>query len=200
MLMSDFNILGKVSNALFHMNKDNVRGLVNFAESFRPNQIKCKTWLVDQICNTNTSFDKVLVVGSWNSILLYELMKQNSYVGWYDFLDLDKAVHTHRDYYFNVNNLEKNYNSITIDATEFSDFESYDLIINTSCEHMKPLPTLNGPLYALQSNNYRSVKDHINCVNSTKELKKQYNITQTIYESELDMGHYKRFMVIGSHW
>ena len=62
------------------------------------------------------------------------------------------------------------------------------------------MPVVHGPLYALQSNNYTTIKEHINCVNSTKELKDQYNINQIVYEDECDMGHYKRFMVLGSHW
>ncbi len=200
MIKTNLDLLGKVVDTAFFMHKKNIPGAESFVESFRPNQIKCKSWLVEHIANTNTSFDKVLVVGSWNALLLYELMEENCDVGWYDFLDNDKSVHTHRDIYFKLNDKNKNYNSILCDANDFSAFEDYDLIINTSCEHMKPLPTVHGPLYALQSNNYTSIKEHINCVNSTKELKEQYNINQIVYEDERDMGYYKRFMIIGSHW
>jgi hypothetical protein len=65
---------------------------------------------------------------------------------------------------------------------------------------MMPLPSVYGPLYALQSNNYTNIPEHVNCVENVKELKKQHKLTHTLYESELDIGHYKRFMVIGSHW
>jgi hypothetical protein len=200
MIKTNLDLLGKVVDTAFLLHKKNVPGVETFIESFRPNQIKCKSWLVEHIANTNAAFDKVLVVGSWNSVLLYELMQENCDVGWYDFLDNDKKVHTHRDIYFDLNKINKNYNSILYNADDFSDFEDYDLIINTSCEHMKPMPVVHGPLYALQSNNYTTIKEHINCVNSTKELKDQYNINQIVYEDECDMGHYKRFMVLGSHW
>ena len=198
--MIDFETLGKFADTSYYLHRQNLPGIENYLESFRTNQIKCKYWLVKEIANTKTRFDKVLVLGSWNGLLLYELMNKHCDVGWFDFLDKDEKVHMHRNVYFEMHNMQKNYNSLKYDVDNFSDFGTYDLIINTSCEHMNPVPTINGPLYALQSNNYRSVKDHINCVNSTKELKKQYNITQTVYEDELDMGHYKRFMVIGSHW
>lgn len=198
--MEGLNLLGKVIDTTFYIDKSNIPAAGEFVESFRPNQLKCKSWLVNEIANTNTNFDKVLVVGAWNGVLLYELMSKHCNVTWFDFLDLDKKTHIHRNVYFELNKMEKNYNSILCDANEFSDFEDYDLIINTSCEHMKPLPTVNGPLYALQSNNYTTIKEHVNCVNSVDELKDQYNLTQTVFKGELDMSHYKRFMVIGSHW
>lgn len=196
----ELELLGKVVDTSFILSKEKVPGGVDYAESFRPNQIKCKSWLVNEIANTNSYFDKVLVVGSWNGILLYELMKQNCDVGWFDFLDIDKVAHLHRDIYFSRNKMEKNYNSIACDANDFSDFSDYDLIINTSCEHMKPLPVVNGPLYALQSNNYRSVEEHINCVDSPNQLKDQYQLSHTVFKDKLQFDNYTRFMVIGSHW
>ena len=198
--MNDHNLLGKVIDAAFWMMTDKTPNLNGFTESFKTTQIKCKSWLVEEISNTNTHFNNVLVVGSWNGVLLYELMKKNCDVDWFDFLDKDESTHLHRNIYFEIHNMEKNYTSLKYDANNFSDYDKYDLIINTSCEHMLPLPTINGPLYALQSNNYTTIKEHTNCVSSTKELKKQYNITQTVYEDKLNMGHYERFMVIGSHW
>ena len=83
------------------------------------------------------------------------------------------------------------------DATEFSDMESYDLIINCSCEHMRDIPAVYGPLYVLQSNNYTNVPEHINCVNSPRELSQKNNLSDILYGSHLNMGHYKRFMSIG---
>lgn len=196
----DKKLLGKICDTAFYLTKTKSIGHENFIESFKQNQIKCKLWLVDEIANTNTKFDKILVIGSWNGVLLYELMKESCDIGWFDFLDIDEQTHFHRNTYFEMHQMEKNYNSIKCNAEDFSDFDSYDLIINTSCEHMNIIPVVNGPLYALQSNNYKSVKEHINCVNSSMQLKEQYNITQTVFKGDLDMGHYKRFMVIGSYW
>jgi len=198
--MNAFKVLGRVADTLYYMQDKNIAGVSNYIESFKGSQIKSKEFLVEEIANTNTAYDNVLVIGSWNSILLWELMQKECKVGWFHFLDIDPVVHQHRDLYFDYNNIRKNYDSIVADATEYSDFEKYDLIINTSCEHMKPLPTIHGPLYALQSNNYRTIEEHINCVDSTKELKKQYNLTHILFEGYADMGKYKRFTVIGSHW
>jgi len=200
MLMNNYEAVGKVVDAAFYLHKHNIKGAQSYVESFRPNQIKCKSYLVNQIANTNTSFKNVLVVGSWNSILLYELMKENCDVEWYDFLDNDPLVHKHRDIYFDLNKMRKNYNSIVMDATEYSDYANYDLVINTSCEHMKTIPAVYGPLYALQSNDYRSIKEHINCMSSLKQMVDEYKIEYVLHKNKMDMGHYNRFTVIGSNY
>ena len=81
----------------------------------------------------------------------------------------------------------------------------YDLIINTSCEHMFPMTRFyslnkfkNYPLYVLQSTDDEQWDDHINCVSSPDELIEQAKITEVLYSGkrELDNGM-KRFMVIG---
>ena len=191
------DVLGRAAEAAYYMRRNKIDAMA-LLESLRPNQIKCKTWLVNEIANVNMNWDKVLVLGSWNGILLYELLKEYCDVGWIDFLDSDPDCHRHRDIYFEVNNMDKDYGSITMDATEFSDHESYDLIINCSCEHMKDIPAVYGPTYALQSNDYRAIKDqHINCVDSEKQLANKNNITKTLFSGSKKMPNYKRFMVIG---
>lgn len=198
--MMEANVLGRVSETAFCLFANKKPNVDQFMESFRPGQIKSKSWLVNEICNFNLSWDNVLVLGSWNSILLWELFSEQADVGWFDFVDNDPVCHAHRDIYFEINNIKKNYSNIIMDATEYSDYDNYDLVINTSCEHMKDIPAINGPLYALQSNNQHKLKEHINCVNSSMQLAKQNNITDIRYEGKLDLGNKKRFMVIGQYW
>ena len=192
----DEKVLGRVANTAFYMQYKKING-ISFVESLRPNQIICKKWLVEEICNIKMKWNKVLVLGSWNSVLLYELFSTYGEVIWFDFVDIDETVHKHRDLYFEINSIEKNYNSIIMDATEFSDHQSYDLIINTSCEHMATIPAVYGPTYALQSNNYTDVSDHINCVNSEEQLMKDNQINRIFYKGKKKMSNYDRFMVIG---
>lgn len=193
----DEKVFGQISEAAYYMRRNKIDP-VGFIESLRPNQIKCKKWLVEEIANINMNWNRVLVLGSWNGVLLYELLEEYCDVDWIDFLDTDPTCHRDRNIYFEVNNLYKNYGTIQMDATEFSDHESYDLIINTSCEHMQDIPAVYGPTYALQSNDYRQIKDqHINCVDSAKQLAKQNNITKTLYQDSMKMPNYNRFMVIG---
>lgn len=196
----DSKILGKVIDAAFFLQKRNVPNHLDFIESFRSSQIQSKTKLVDEICNFDMNWNHILVLGSWNSVLLYELFSEQANVSWFDFLDIDPVCHRHRDAYFGLHNMRKNYSNLIMDATEFSDFSKYDLIINTSCEHMKDIPAINGPLYALQSNNNTSIKEHINCVNSSKALAKQNNITDIRYHGTIEIADYERYTVIGQYW
>jgi len=192
-----YDILGKVSEATFHMHMHRRHVNEDFGESFRAKQIICKKWLAEELSRFGTGWGRVLVLGSWNSILLYELMSRYGKIGHWTFVDINPRVHADRDIYFEVNGMQKNYISLEMDATDFSDHESFDLIINCSCEHMKDIPAEYGPLYVLQSNDYTNVKEHINCVKSAKELSEKNNITEVLFGSHLNMGHYKRFMTIG---
>ena len=192
-----YEILGKVSETTFFMHREKQKINEDFGESFRANQIRCKLWLVEELSMIGTIWGRVLVLGSWNAVLLYELMQRYGKVNHWTFIDTNSQVHKDRDIYFEVNGMEKNYTSLTMDATEFSDMESYDLVINCSCEHMRDIQAIYGPMYALQSNNYTNIPDHINCVNSPRELSEKNNISEVLFGSHLNMGHYKRFMTIG---
>lgn len=198
--MIDQKVLGRMANGGFSLFKQRLPGLDSYTESFRPNQIDCKSWLVEEIANTNLQWDNVLVLGSWNGILLYELMSVSCDVTHYTFVDINDDVHMHRDVYFECNNLTKNYTSVTCRADEVSDFADYDLIINTSCEHMSPVPVVHGPTYALQSNDYTAIKEHTNCVKDAKQLQTQYGLTNHFYRGTKKMANYNRFMVIGYYW
>ena len=78
---------------------------------------------------------------------------------------------------------------------------SPDTIINTACEHIphfekwwRLLP--KSKRIILQSNDFFESKDHVNCVSSLQEFKKQAPL-DLIYEGELNLEKYTRFMLIG---
>ena len=52
-------------------------------------------------------------------------------------------------------------------------------------------------LVILQSNNYFEIKEHVNCSSSLKEFSKSAPMQKTLYEGELDLGKYTRYMKIG---
>lgn len=75
-----------------------------------------------------------------------------------------------------------------------------DLIINTSCEHMNEdwfhnLPT--GTFICLQTNDYFSNEQHVNCVENVQAAKQKYPMATFWYEGTLDTELYNRFMLIG---
>ena len=78
---------------------------------------------------------------------------------------------------------------------------SPDTIINTACEHISNFNSWwtllpKEKLIILQSNNFYESADHNNCVKSLKEFKNQAPL-HLIYEGELALEKYTRFMLIG---
>ena len=193
----DETILGRISQFQF-----TYKVRPDVAESFRPDHIKSKKWLVHEILKYTTGdFNKVAVLGSWNSILLKELLEYERQVGQWDFYDINHNCHRDRDMYHEANGLPTDYNSIEVDVPTFFAHEDihqqYDLIINPSCEHMDDIKTVKGPLYALTSNNYEGIKGHVNCITKHEELAIKNGINTIEYEGSLKLTNYTRFCTIG---
>jgi hypothetical protein len=75
-----------------------------------------------------------------------------------------------------------------------------DLIINTSAEHMDEEWFYNikqDSIIAIQSNNLLDIPEHVNCVTSIDAMKKKFKMSEILYEGELQLQGYKRFMLIG---
>lgn len=201
------DILGRVANFAFSYNVNK-----NFFESFRPDHIKSKKWLVHEICKHSAvdaseykivkKFNRVAVLGSWNSVLLKELLESKTSVEHWDFYDIDHNCHRDRDLYHESNGLQRNYTCIENDVTALFAHEDmhkqYDLIINPSCEHMEDIKTFKGPMYALTSNNYTAIKEHINTITKHEELAIKNGINNIAYEGSLKLTNYTRFCTIGS--
>jgi len=103
---------------------------------------------------------------------------------------------------FNINFQNHIYELYSYNKKEWFEVEdSPDTIINTSCEHTKPdwyknVPS--GKFIILQSNNFFSVSDHINCVTSVEELKNMFPMKELYFEGYLELDLYTRFMLIGT--
>ena len=75
-------------------------------------------------------------------------------------------------------------------------------VINTSTEHIENFEQwynniLDGQLVILQNNNYFEVEEHINCHNSLEDFSKKVPMKTVLFEGEIDLLYYKRFMKIG---
>ncbi len=77
-----------------------------------------------------------------------------------------------------------------------------DTIINTSCEHIENFAKWydlipDGKLVILQSNNFFEVEEHVNCVSSIEEFTTSAPMQNVLYQGELELPKYKRYMLIG---
>ena len=165
-------------------------------------QLQSKLWIVNELINLNIKPKRVAILGGWFANYITPLIVDNLDVSFIRNYDIDKEV---LDVSSSLNKrYEKIYNTgtrnIMIEPIDYN----FDLVINTSCEHMFPMmkfKEINYRLnctYVLQSTNETKYDDLINCVNNVDELVKQADIKEMYFSGSkiLDNGM-TRFMVIG---
>ena len=180
-------------------------------------QLQSKLWLVNELLNIYTSKDEfrdigpirpknIVLLGGWYANFSTELLINNIKPEAIHNCEFDEDA---KIISYKFNKRYKDSGQYRCDVRDVMwepiDGEQYQLIINTSCEHMFPMTRFyslnkfeNYPLYVLQSTDDSDWDDHINCVSSSDELIEQAGITEVLYsgEQKLDNGM-KRFMVIG---
>lgn len=94
------------------------------------------------------------------------------------------------------------YSTLRTDGSPVELYETPDVIINTSCEHLSNfyywwnlIP--EGMLCVLQSNNFHGGEGHVNIVESLNEFEIETQFTTILYSGELELEKYKSFMIIG---
>jgi hypothetical protein len=188
-------------------------------------QIKSKIWLIDQLAQIQSNWDRVVVFAGWYGQLKLIYDRRLTYRQM-RILELDRQACEFSDHVFNLGNLE-NYkvkavnadiNKLTLhrngyewSVENFREGTSYeekflpDLIINTSAEHMtedwffqlKHKDLESQPIVAIQSNNLFDIPEHVNCVHSQDHMLKKYPMSEVLYAGELQLKGYKRVMIIG---
>ena len=188
-------------------------------------QLESKLWIIDELKSLNISPNVVGLLGGWYSNFLTPLLLTNLGVSFVWNFEFDQDVKT-ISYKFNRKyKKEGKYECHSTDvmfekiAKKEEQFGAFDLIINTSCEHMYPMHRFRkintsdssdghrygsdavfggDPIYVLQSTDEDKYEDHINCVSGPEELAKQAKFTEVLYSGKkvLDSGM-NRFMVIG---
>ena len=145
-------------------------------DSFSPNQFKSKEMLIKMVNDLSMvdSDSEIVILGGWYGSILIPAFK---YVKRITLIDLnDQVIGLAKRRLFNHYD---NVDFITSDVwneNRLGRIQNANLIINTSCEHMRPMKELKldtNAYFAYQSNNMRSIKDHINCVGGIDEFQKQ---------------------------
>ena len=171
-------------------------------------QIVSKIWLIEEFDRIKNEYVpdklKVIVLGGWLGLLPNMLMSYStraSAVHVLHCLDIDpRCAHLAEE--VNRVYLHKGiFRAITADMLEF-DVKNYDVIINTSCEHLEDvrkwfssLP--KGRLTILQSNNMFNHAQHKSCVKNLVEFQNQCVFSHTLFAGELPLYRFTRYMLIG---
>lgn len=175
-------------------------------------QMDSKQWLVDTLLpfldKKYTVFDikDILILGAWygvTGLLLREHLDPVVKIWNVDSdPECEKYSHLLKQ---SIPHSENNF-SITSDAAEyfFDNVDAYQVIINTSCEHMEQedidlmLSMKNiETVVCLQSNNFHKEPEHINTYNSVDEFADSLNINVLWKGALKPSDEYERYMVIG---
>jgi hypothetical protein len=204
---------------IFHKYYRNGYDSKSLQDGFSRGQVKSKIWLAEELKKISPSFENILLLAGWfgQARLYFDIanVEYNNILT----VDLDPVAGKVSDTIFNLDLLEgwkmksstENISKLvhyedscfvpleTSDKTILKKFVP-NLIVNTSSEHMDEewfYKIKTDSVIAIQSNNLFDIPEHVNCVHSIDEMKKKFKMSEILYEGELELYGYKRFMLIG---
>ena len=184
-------------------------------------QLESKKWLVDELKNIdNLVLGKVCLCAGWYATVVPLLVEADIEFDLIRSFDLDPSVWKIAEAFnkdllidgwkfkaqtADINELDF---SVTRFETERDDGtfqplkERFNTIVNTSCEHIEGFDSWYnkmpaGKLMILQSNNYFEIDEHVNCSESLEAFAKQTPMNQVLYQGDLELEKYTRYMRIG---
>jgi protein-L-isoaspartate O-methyltransferase len=185
----------EVMNALYDKEAFSIVTLEEIRDAFRTKQMQSKAWMMGRIKELNLdSKSKVLVVGSWLGFTSYCLFK----LGFSNITETDPDSRLEK-LARHLNRKNPNFVHLSEDVNSI-DLNGYDLIINTSCEHIADnswydrIPA--GTKIVLHSNNLEGY-DHVNTCESVEVMSSKYPM-ELNFAGELNLGSYSRFMLVGN--
>lgn len=166
-------------------------------------QLQSKLWIADVLLDLHLQHEKVALIGGWFANYITELLIGIGVSLVHNFEIDEDAKNISYKYNKRYKDTGKYQCSIKDVMTQKME-EDFNLVINSSCEHMYPMqkfrelnPELNC-YYVLQSTDEEQYDDHINCVGSEEELALQANIIDVLYSGKIKLDNgMNRFMVIG---
>ncbi len=190
---------------LFKNIMEEIRENSDLLDSLSPNQFNTKLKLIEHIKKLVPleKEDDIAIFGCWyGSILIpafYHEVKRITAI------DLDPQVISRNKY--RIYPGYKQIDFVSKDCFEWAEdsnrIKKTKLIINTSCEHMKPMRDLKilseiNSYFAFTSNDMYDIEGHINCVDTIEDFKKQLPDTATVLAEE-KVTDYRgtRFLLIG---
>lgn len=189
-------------------------------DCFSRGQLQSKLWIIKELKKLNLDLGTVFLCAGWYATLATMIFENNIKVNKIRSFDKDaqcwKIAETFNkpwvknDWKFkastgdilDINYNEHFYNVNRSDGTLCELIDSPDTIVNTSCEHIENFSEWYNlipaeKLVILQSNDYFEVEEHLNCSSSISQFSKTCPMTETLFEGELFLPNYTRFMKIG---
>ena len=192
-----------------HFNKDCISG----------GQLSSKEWVIEELNKFEIDLGTVFLCAGWYGTLATMLLESDIALTKIRSFDLDDKCYKFADtinrpwvidgWKFKASTLDVHsitypltYTTYRANGTGVELTELPDTIINTSCEHIEnfnswysKIPT--GTIVILQTNNYFELEEHINCSESLEAFGDQTPMSEVLYEGELPLEKYIRYMRIG---
>lgn len=221
----DRDIFGRMliltDNQIFKQLRDAIDNFdADLTDALSIGQLKSKRWLVSELEELNLELGTVFLCAGWYATLASMLFNSNCKLEKIRSFDLDPSCAPIADCLnrsqvldnwkfkaatsdiLDLNYSKSVYNVLRSNGSscELSDIPT--TIINTSCEHIKDFNTWysqipDNKLLVLQTNNYFEIEDHINCSTSLEEFATTTPMAEVLYQGELPLPKYTRFMRIG---
>lgn len=186
-------------------------------DAFSLGQLKSKLWLIEHLPN---NLGTVFICAGWYGTLAALMFERARHTfNKIRSFDIDESCSPIADtmnrpwvadgWQFKSSTLDISkmqyplqYITYRADGTRAELSDKPDTIINTSCEHIRNFEQWynkipQGILLILQSNDYEKIQEHINCSKNLEEFSKSTPMSEVLYEGELDLRKYRRFMRIG---
>jgi hypothetical protein len=193
-----------------HYNKD----------CFSRGQLQSKIWLVNELKRLNLNLGTVFLCAGWYATLAVMIFESGVKVDKIRSFDIDPSTvdiaeifnkkWVKEDWRFkssviDIHNINYELQTYTVKRSDNSECEltdSPDTIINTSCEHIENFDKWyskipSGKIIVLQANDYNDIEDHVNTYNTLEEFSTNTPMKQILFEGELFLPKYTRFMKIG---
>lgn len=177
--------------------KDPIRTL----DAFWRGQLRSKEWLIDCLDEHVHMASSIDIHGGWVGVLASMLFQSNIPITTIRSIDIDPSCEPVAIMMNKKEEIMGRFRAVTANMCNIR--SDADIIINTSCEHITQdeydlwksgVP--NNSLLVLQGNNYK-IPEHVRTADDLDHFKKQCGLTRVLFEGEMELPLYKRFMVIG---
>lgn len=191
-----------------------------YSEAFALGQLDSKKWLVEEAQKVwGKDWGTVFVLAGWIGVLPRMLWDADVRSTKIRSFDIDETANQASEF-LNQNEVQKDwlFKSSTCDITQLQYPAAYhvqrkdgslcelvdapDVVINTSCEHIKDIASWwqqipRGTKVILQSNDGFHISEHVACFKSLNDFKSAMNLSQVDYQGEKALPEFNRFMLIG---
>ena len=192
-----------VDSKLFKNIMAEARNNSDLLDSFSPNQFVAKEKLISSVNNLNIldADSEVVILGGWYGSILIPAFKQVKRITLIDINNNVVSIAKNRlfNHYTNVDFIT----SDVFDKDRHGRIMSADVIINTSCEHMKSMKHLEAlahseAYFAFTSNNMHDIEGHTNTVNNIEEFIQQLPTNAKIlHQDEIEDTRGTRYLLVG---